>query len=190
MNLVLLYLSLFFLMLVAAAWLFSLPANEPRRLGLRRINLRAFWAEVLGASNKALERAVAVTLAMPAAANSGVGPNANDPILVGKMAGVVQNSYTSPTGVVTGNCAIDFEGAYFFSVIAKSALSPSTNKAIGVGDPVYYDGGTLDATTNVTYGGTLDANSSTGVFFGNALDKLATGTTGVIRVRLPGAKAA
>ena len=141
------------------------------------------------ASNKALERSTLVTLAMPAAANAGVGPNSNDPILVGVMAGVVTNSYTSPTGVVTGNCAVDFEGAYFLSATAKSTLSPSVNKAIAPGDPVYYDGGTKDTTTNVTYGGTIDANSSTGVFFGNSLDALATGTTGVIRVRLPGAKA-
>ena len=190
MNLVLLYLAGCFLIFAAAAWLFSLPANAPRRFGLRRLNLIAFWREVLGASNKALERATLITLAMPAAANSGVGPNANDPILVGVMAGVVSNSYTSPTGVVTGNCAVDFEGAYFLSAVAKSSLSPSVNSAINPGDPVYYDGGTKDNTTNVTYGGTIDRNSSTGVFFGNSLDKLTAGSTGVIRVRLPGAKAA
>lgn len=188
-------LILFVLILVAlaaAAYLFSIPCDEERRLGFRRLgfrrfNLVAFWREVLGASNKALERATSVTLAMPAAANAGVGPNANDPILVGVMAGVVQNSYTSPTGVVTGNCSIDFEGAYFLSVVAKSSLSPSTGKAINPGDPVYYDGGTKDNTTNVTYGGTIDANSG-GTFFGNSLDALTSGTTGVVRVRLPGAK--
>lgn len=189
MNLVLLYLALFFLIFAVALWLFSLPVDQPRRFGFRRLNLRAFWREVLGASNKALERATLVTLAMPAAANGGVGPNANDPILVGVMAGVVTNSYTSPTGVVTGNCAIDFEGAYFLSVVAKSSLSPSTGAAIAPGDALYYDGGTKDATTNVTYGGTIDKNTG-GTFFGNSLDALTSGSTGVVRVRLPGAKAA
>lgn len=176
MNPLALYLVVF-LGFLAAAWLFRLPLGD-------------FWRSQSGASNKALERATLITLAMPAAANSGVGPNANDPILVGKMAGVVTNNYTSPTGVVTGNCAVDFEGAYFLTVTAKSSISPSVNAAINPGDPVYYDGGTLDATTNVTYGGTIDKNSSTGVFYGNSLDALTGGTTGVVRVRLPGAKAA
>lgn len=141
------------------------------------------------AANKALERATVVTLAMPAAANSGVGPNGGDPILVGKLAGVVVNSYTPPTGVASGNCAVDFEGAYFLTVTAATVLSPATNAAVKPGDPIYYDGGTLDSTTNVTYGGTLD-KASGGVFFGNALDGLTSGTTGVIRVKLPGGKAA
>jgi len=175
--------------LAAAAFLFLLPVDGRYRIGVRRINLIVFWREVLAASNKALERATLVTLAMPSAANSGVGPNSNDPILVGVMAGIVTNSFTSPTGVVTGNCAVDFEGAYFLSVQAKSSLSPSTGKAINPGDPVYYDGGTKDATTNVTYGGTIDANSGA-TFFGNSLDALTSGSTGVVRVRLPGAKAA
>lgn len=202
MNLVLLTVMAF----LAVVMFFALTAYWTRNIG--KPGTKAFgderdfkprWKQPIahwrlqlqrGASNKALERSTLVTLAMPAAANAGVGPNANDPILVGVMAGVVTNSYTSPTGVVTGNCAIDFEGAYFLSVVAKSSLSPSTGKAINPGDPIYYDGGTLDATTNVKYGGTLDANSSTGVFFGNSLDKLTSGSTGTVRVRLPGAKAA
>lgn len=143
------------------------------------------------ALNKALERGMAITLPAPAAANAGVGPNSGDPLLFGTgtapgfgLAGVAQNSYTPPTGVATGNISVDFEGVYFLTVTAKSALSPSTGKAINPGDKIYADGGTLDATTGCTYGFTLDANSSSGVYFGNALDALGSGLSGTIRVRL------
>jgi len=144
------------------------------------------------ALNKALERGNAITMAAPAAANGGIGPLAGDPLLVGStvvggllggMAGVAQTSYTPPTRVADGFISIDFEGAYFLTVTAKSSLSPSTGKAINPGDKVFVDGGTLDTVTGMTYGFTLDANTG-GAYFGNALDALASGATGVIRVRL------
>lgn len=144
------------------------------------------------ALNKALERGNAITMAAPAAANNGVGPLAGDPLLIGAstvsgviagMAGVAQTSYTPPTRVPDGNISIDFEGAYYLSVTAKSSLSPSTGKAINPGDKVYADGGTLDTTTGITYGFTLDANSGA-PYFGNALDPLVSAATGTIRVRL------
>ena len=137
------------------------------------------------AANKANERAVSLTIAAPAAANGGIGPVTGDPLLLGVLACVAQNSYTPPTGKASGNIAADFEGAYFLEVTADSTLSPAAGKAINPGDPVYYKGGTLDGTTNVTYGGTLCADGS-GVFFGNALDALGGGLTGTIRVRLQG----
>lgn len=77
-----------------------------------------------------------------------------------------------------------FGGSFSFSVTAKSALSPGTNKAINPGDPIYADGGTLDAASNMTTGFTLDANSGA-VLFGH-LDPtgpaIPTGTTAVATV--------
>jgi hypothetical protein len=108
----------------------------------------------------------------------------NQPLLVGQLAVVAQESYTPPGGLTpTGNVSCALIGAFFLTVTAKTSLSPSTNSAVNPGDKIYADGGSLDSTTNVTSGFTLDKNSG-GTYFGNALDKLATGTTGTIRVRL------
>lgn len=79
-----------------------------------------------------------------------------------------------------------FGGSFALTVTAKSSLSPSTNAVINPGDPIYADGGTLDAASNMTYGFTLDANSA-GVYFGN-LDPtgpaLTAGTTATVTVVL------
>ena len=142
--------------------------------------------------NKVNERGTRLTLPVPAAANSGVGPNAGDPLLFGNnsspnfgLAGVVINNYTPPTGVPTGNVGVDFEGVFALSVVAKSSIGGSS-LAINPGDRIYADGGTRDVTTGCVYGCTLNANSSTGAYFGNAIDALAAGSTGTIRVRLKG----
>jgi hypothetical protein len=80
-----------------------------------------------------------------------------------------------------------FGGSFALTVTAKSSLSPSVNAVINPGDPIYADGGTLDAASNMTTGFTLDANSG-GTFYGN-LDPtgpaLPTGTTAVVTVVLP-----
>lgn len=143
------------------------------------------------AANKALERGVAVTMPVPSADNAGLGPVSGEPLMFGTgtapgygLAGVAQNSYTPPTGVPTGTVSVDFEGAYNLTVIAKSSLSPSTGKAINPGDKIYADGGTLDTTTGCLYGFTLDVNSSSGIYYGNSLDALTSGSSGVVRVRL------
>lgn len=125
---------------------------------------------------------------VPSADNAGVGPISGEPLMFGQagaagLAGVAQNSYTPPTGIPTGTVSVDFEGAYFLTVIAKSSISPSTGKAINPGDKIYADGGTLDTVTGCLYGFTLDANSN-GLYFGNALDALTSASTGTIRVRL------
>ncbi len=91
-------------------------------------------------------------------------------ILVGTMPGVALDSYQSNIGGAT----VDFNGSFSLSVTAKSSLSPSVGAAVNPGDKLYADGGTLDTATNVTYGFTLDKNSSTGVFFGR-LDPSALG---------------
>ena len=136
-------------------------------------------------------RGAHLTLAAPAAANSGVGPIANDPAIIGRgtspgfgLAVVCETSYTLPSGLVpTGNVSVDLEGVFFLSVVAKDAISGS-GKAIAPGDKVYADGGTYDPTTGWLYGITLNANSTSGAYFGNALDAVASGQTATIRVRL------
>ena len=87
---------------------------------------------------------------------------AGDAVLLGGIPAVALNDYSS----LTLGTVFYTNGSFYLSVTAKSSLSPSTGAAINPGDKVYADGGTLDATTNVTTGFTLDANSSTGTLFG------------------------
>lgn len=124
-------------------------------------------------TNQADPRAEFLQATMPSTVVSG------DPLLLGTMAIVAQEDYSSARQTSFARI-----GAFFLTVTAKSALSPSTNSAVKPGDAIYADtDGTLDSTTNVTRGFTLDKNSS-GTLFGFALDALSTGTTGTIRVAL------
>ncbi len=144
------------------------------------------------ASNEALARAVDFDIAAPIAANSGVGPISNDPLIIGlahspsaALAAVAETSYTPPGGLTpTGRISVKLEGAFYLTVAAKSSINPGTGVAINPGDRIYADGGTQDTTTGVLYGFTLNANSTTGWYFGNALDAIASGQSAVIRVRL------
>ena len=129
------------------------------------------------AANQALASAMNLQFAVPSAVVSG------DPLLVGSIACVAQESYQPPGSVTpTGQVSVQRDGAFFLPVTAMSTLSPAVNAAVGVGDAVYADGGTLDGPTNVTYGFTLDNNSSTGVLWGYALDAVVAGQTTTIRV--------
>lgn len=86
------------------------------------------------------------------------------PVLIGTMPAIALDNYQANEGGTT----FYFSGTYNLSVLGSTAVSPISGTAIKVGDPVYADtDGTLDATTNVYYGFTLDANSSTGTLFGN-----------------------
>jgi predicted RecA/RadA family phage recombinase len=87
---------------------------------------------------------------------------AGDPVFLGTIPAVALDDYQTLT---LGTTSLT-NGSFALSVTAKSALSPSTGHAINPGDTVYADGGTLDSTTNVKTGFTLDANSSTGTAFG------------------------
>lgn len=142
------------------------------------------------AINKVNNRGVSLTMAVPIAANSGVGPKTGDPLVFGRgtspgfgLACVVTNSDTPPTGTATGNVGCDFEGVFALSVVGKSSIGGSS-VVIAPGDKVYADGGTYDPTTGCLYGFTLNANSTGGAYFGNALDQVASGATTLIRVRL------
>ncbi len=137
-------------------------------------------------------RAEFLDIAAPIAANSGVGPNSGDPLIFGlahspsaSKACVAQTSYTPPGGLTpTGRISVAFVGSFNLTVSAKSSINPGTGVAINPGDRIYADGGTTDATTGILYGFTLNANSTTGWYFGNAQDALASGQTGVIGVIL------
>jgi hypothetical protein len=112
---------------------------------------------------------------------------AGQPVIMGSTAGghsVPGVSLDTAANVANGTPTIECGGGFALTVTAKSSLSPSTNAVINPGDPIYADGGTLDAASNMTYGFTLDANSG-GVYFGN-LDPtgpaLPAGTTAVVTV--------
>lgn len=98
---------------------------------------------------------------------------AGEPLLVGTEPCINLDSYQANIGGAT--CY--FDGGYSLTVVAKSSLSPSVNHTIKPGDPIYLKGGTLDATTNVTTGGTLCADSS-GTLWGHLDPSEATITGG------------
>lgn len=109
---------------------------------------------------------------------------AGEPLLLGTIPFTNLDSYQANIGGATGY----FDGCFTFPVTAESSLSPVVGHTINLGDPIYAKGGTLDATTNVTSGFTLCADSS-GVLFGY-LDPqansgpLLTGTTANVAVSL------
>ncbi len=105
---------------------------------------------------------------------------AGTPMLFGALPCVNLDSYQATIGGAT--CY--FDGAYFFTVVAKSSLSPSTNHVINPGDKIYAVGGTLDTATGITTGFTLCGDSS-GVLFGTLNSQsqpLTSGTTGSVSV--------
>jgi hypothetical protein len=91
-----------------------------------------------GSSNDADFRGDMLTLPAPAAANNGVGPIANDPLVYGRgtspsfgMAGVAETSYTQPSGLVpTGNISVKFVGVFFLSVLGKSSIGGTQTAAL------------------------------------------------------------
>jgi hypothetical protein len=91
-------------------------------------------------------------------------------------------AYDSNSGYIT----VQNTGAVNLSVVGRTQSSPSAGAAINRGDAVYADGGTFDATSGITTGSTLDADSN-GTFVGLALDPVAAGATTTIRVLLKNA---
>lgn len=86
---------------------------------------------------------------------------AGDPVLLGKIPAVALDDYQS----VTGGTTFLLNGTFALTVIGQTAESPAVHAAINPGDKLYATG-TLDVTTNITTGLTIDANSSN-TFFGN-----------------------
>lgn len=138
------------------------------------------------ASNKVGERGTPLQFTVPAAA----AVKSNDPLLLGSLAVVANESDGDATRPSTGIISGDLEGVFNLSVVAKTSLSPSTGSAVNPGDKIYADGGTLDANSGITYGFTLDKNSS-GTLFGTAVSitggngpLITSGSTATIAVRL------
>lgn len=142
------------------------------------------------AANDALARGEFFYISAPIAANSGVGPNSGDPLIWGLanspshgVALVAETSYTPPGSLTaTGKIAVTRIGAHFLSVAAKTSINPGTGSAVNPGDALYADGGTIDTTTGILYGFTINKNSSTGWFYGHAMDAITSGSTATIRV--------
>jgi hypothetical protein len=140
--------------------------------------------------NQANARGEFLMMAVPVADNGGQGPLSSEPLLFGAsatgiMAGVAQSSYMPPTGVPNPEgIGVQFIGVFFLTVFANDGASPAGGVAINPGDRVYASGGTYDAPTGCTYGFVLDANSSTGKYFGNSLDAIPSGQSATVRVRL------
>src|SRR5690242_3814325 len=85
---------------------------------------------------------------------------AGDAVLVGKMPAVALNDYESNLG----GAVFSFGGSFNLTVIGQTVASPQTAAAIKPGDKVFAVG-TLDSTTNVTTGLTLDGATG-GTLFG------------------------
>ncbi len=86
---------------------------------------------------------------------------AGDPVLIGGIPAIALNSFQS----ITGGAVFDLNGSFFLSVLGSTSVSPISGHALKPGDKVFADGGTLDSTTNITTGFTLDANTG-GTLFG------------------------
>lgn len=86
---------------------------------------------------------------------------AGELVLVGGIPAVTLDSYQA---VVTGATVL-MNGSFNLFVISRLANSPLVTTSIKPGDRLYASGGTLDSTTNVRYGMTIDANPS-GTFIG------------------------
>lgn len=85
---------------------------------------------------------------------------AGDAVLIGSIPAVALDDFQSNVGGTT----FLFGGSFNLTVIGQNSESPVVGAAIKPGDKLYAKG-TLDVTTNVTTGLTIDANSNN-TFFG------------------------
>lgn len=86
---------------------------------------------------------------------------AGDAVLIGQVPAVALDNYQTDIGGTT----FLLGGSFFLTVIGQSG-SPLTGHKINPGDKLYAEGGTLDPTTNITTGFTLNADATYGTFFG------------------------
>jgi len=134
------------------------------------------------AANKTRERLTGIELKMPAAAVIAPGDvlvfgPAAGPTLIG-IANDGQNMTTKPPYYSnSGYLALDTEGAFNIQTSAvASNITPGT--------PIYVHLGTTDATTNISYGNTVNNTATGGLLIGLAESTLASGTSGAVRVSL------
>lgn len=92
-----------------------------------------------------------------------------DPVCWGNGVGVAFVSAAAATDYV----AVDTEGIWFLNVTATNAAG---NSAVAIGNEIY-----INKTTCIL---SKDSTPGTHQFFGNALSTLATGTTGVVAVKV------
>jgi len=107
---------------------------------------------------------------------------AGDLVLVGSEPACALNDYQANTGGAT----FYFSGTFTGTVYGSSTHSPITGEAINHGDKLYASG-TLDATTNVTTGLWISADSSDTPFgyldpSGNDIASGATDTAALVRL--------
>ena len=134
------------------------------------------------AANKTRERLTGIELKMPAAAVIAPGDvlvfgPAAGPTLIG-IANDGQNMTTKPPYYSnSGYLTLDCEGAFNIQTSAvASNITPGT--------PIYVHLGTTDATTNISYGNTVNNTATGGLLIGLAESTLASGTSGAVRVSL------
>lgn len=99
------------------------------------------------------------------------GTKSGDPVVVGTIAGVALEDRDA-----AGNAPVRVKGVFKLSVTGHDGTA---NKAIGVGDKVYY---------TAPSGGTpaiIDANATTGKEFGVALKAIAAGATDPVVATIP-----
>jgi hypothetical protein len=112
---------------------------------------------------------------------------AGQPVVKGTTPGFTLDAYQAS---VSG-CTVFENGSFSTTIIARSANSPLVTSQVNPGDQLYMafsdSGWTLDAATNVWYGGVLDKNPA-GIPFGkydeSQVPILAgvTNTAGVVRI--------
>lgn len=96
---------------------------------------------------------------------------AGDAVLIGTMPAVALNDYQA----VAGGAVFSFGGSFVLTVIGQTVASPQTAAALLPGHKVYAIG-TLDATTNVTTGLTIDGATG-GTLFGEIDPAYTAGVT-------------
>lgn len=145
-------------------------------------------------TNKALERAVVLSMRTPAAVKSGqmlVFGAVGAPAVAGQqntlLFGIATEDATDAFGNVKPFIGVDREGAFNLAVQGEFGC-PLVLHGFKPGDPVYADingaGSSYDATTNCWTGFTLNGDSG-GVWVGNVLDVVTAGTgTTTVRVAL------
>ena len=86
---------------------------------------------------------------------------AGDFVFLGQEPAFALDDYQS----VSAGTTFLLNGTFATTVVGQTAESPSVAHKINPGDKLYGNGGSLDATTNVTTGVVIDANSA-GTFIG------------------------
>ncbi len=122
--------------------------------------------------NQAFPDGSVIQLPAPSAVTKGM------PVLVGQMPAVAVDDYNANTG----RCTFLFDGIFYLTVVAASTQSPVSGIAIKPGDELFATG-SLDATTNITYGLTINATRGN-IPFGNYLGSatLTAGTTNTLQL--------